>query len=90
MTQEKQGLLSGLTGPKFVETDDVSVFGLQYSILSLHKTNVLYLSPSQWFNQKNLTLDSLESQLKGLTKSIDISSRSRLGKDQSWFLARDI
>ena len=50
---EKQGLLAGWTGPKYVEQDE-------------------------WFDSRRHFLDSLESQLKALSKSIEAASKARL------------
>lgn len=40
----------------------------------------VFLPSSQWFDQKKLVLDTLESQLKILVKSIELVSKQRLGK----------
>jgi sorting nexin-1/2 len=50
---EQRGLLSGWTGPRFVESDD-------------------------WFVSRSAFLDSLEAQLRGLSKAIEVSSKARL------------
>ncbi len=50
---EKQGLLAGWTGPKFVEQDE-------------------------WFDARKQVLDSLEAQLRALSKAVETASKSRL------------
>jgi sorting nexin-1/2 len=50
---EQRGLLSGWTGPRFVESDD-------------------------WFVSRGAFLDSLEAQLRGLSKAVEVSSKARL------------
>jgi sorting nexin-1/2 len=43
---------------------------------------VKFFEADEWFDQKKLYFDSLESQLKGLTKAIDIVTKSRQGNKQ--------
>lgn len=37
----------------------------------------------QWFEQKKSYLDSLESQMKGWIKSVEVASKHRLGEHKS-------
>jgi hypothetical protein len=60
-----------ITGPRFVETDEVS-FQLT-SGLSL-------LTSSQWFDRQKSRLEVLETQLRGLVKAIDLVSKQRNGQ----------
>jgi sorting nexin-1/2 len=39
-----------------------------------------FFEADEWFDQKKVYFDSLESQLKGLAKAIDIVTKSRQGK----------
>ena len=39
-----------------------------------------FFEADEWFDQKKVYFDSLESQLKGLVKAIDVVSKSRQGK----------
>ncbi len=81
MTQDKQSLLAGfggtLIGSKYQEQDEVrrlAGIGLWQSLL-ISET----IRHQQWFNQKKVFLDSLESQLKSLIKSVETTSKQRLG-----------
>ncbi|KZT71976.1 Vps5-domain-containing protein, partial [Daedalea quercina L-15889] len=66
--QEKGFMASlgqSLAGPRFYETDEVWLAG---SSPHLH---------TQWFDRQKAYLDSLESQLRGLVKAIDLVAKHR-------------
>lgn len=42
-------------------------------------TGPKYFEQDEWFDSRKIFLDSLETQLKGLVKSIDTTSKQRLG-----------
>lgn len=60
-----------ITGPRFHETDEVSVF--PYVIFFAYRG-------VQWFDRQRAYLDSLESQLRSLVKAIDTVARHRAGE----------
>ncbi|KZT09984.1 Vps5-domain-containing protein [Laetiporus sulphureus 93-53] len=66
LAQEKGGLMASigqsLAGPRFHETDEVTL---------LHRPSL------QWFDKQKAYLDSLELQLKGLVKAIDLVAKHR-------------
>lgn len=76
MAHEKGGLMASigqtLTGPRFHETDEVSM-------MMLLLTAVRHAHLDQWFDKQRAYLDGLESQLRGLVKSIEIVARQRTG-----------
>lgn len=76
MAHEKGGLMASigqtLAGPRFHETDEVS-------ITMYISTIVRNIHPIQWFDKQRAYLDGLESQLRGLVKSIEIVARQRAG-----------
>jgi hypothetical protein len=59
-----------ITGPRFYEMDEVCDSGLGIN----HTTEFL-----QWFDRQKTYLDSLESQLKGLVKAIEVVAKHRAG-----------
>ena len=60
-----------IAGPRFYESDEV---GLTYQL----RCNP-YSYPPQWFDRQKAYLDSLETQLRGLVKAIDVVSKQRTG-----------
>lgn len=76
MAHEKGGLMASigqtLTGPRFHEMDEVSM--TMYMLAIDRKTHVV-----QWFDKQRAYLDGLESQLRGLVKSIEIVAKQRAG-----------
>ena len=76
MADEKGGFMASigqtLTGPRFHETDEVS-------LTMLLPTNVRHVYFIQWFDKQRAYLDGLESQLRGLVKSIEIVAKQRAG-----------
>lgn len=61
-----------LAGPRFHETDEVSTMMLLLPV-------VRYEHLDQWFDKQRAYLDGLESQLRGLVKSIEIVAKQRAG-----------
>jgi sorting nexin-1/2 len=75
IANERGGLMASIgqtiTGPRFHETDEVR------SLLVF--TGSDRLIRIQWFDQKKSYLDSLELQLRGLVKAIDLVTKQRSG-----------
>lgn len=69
---------SGITGPKFIERDEVRCDFLSWVARRL-KTDVWLGCASQWFDDKKAALETLEGQLKALVKSVELVSKQRLG-----------
>lgn len=61
-----------LAGPRFHETDEVSM--MMYTLTSVRNVHLV-----QWFDKQRTYLDGLESQLRGLVKSIEIVAKQRAG-----------
>lgn len=62
-----------LAGPRFHEMDEVR------SVASLPLTHAHPIL--QWFDRQKAYLDSLESQLRGLVKAIDLVAKHRSGEN---------
>ncbi|KDQ61732.1 hypothetical protein JAAARDRAFT_123601, partial [Jaapia argillacea MUCL 33604] len=77
LAQERGGLMATLGqtlgGSRFYEMDEVSFISL-WRMLDARDT---------WFDKQKFYLDSLESQLRGLVKAIDIVSKHRAELSQS-------
>jgi sorting nexin-1/2 len=67
-----------IAGPRFYETDEVKFIEI-YSVL-------YHLKHYQWFDRQKAYLDSLESQLRGLAKAIELVAKCRSGKKTHMFL----
>ena len=76
IAHEKGGLMASigqtLTGPRFHETDEASI------VYTATVVGNAYLC-IQWFDKQRAYLDGLESQLRGLVKSIEIVAKHRAG-----------
>lgn len=76
MAHEKGGLMASigqtLAGPRFHETDEVSM--MMYTLTIVRNAHLI-----QWFDKQRAYLDGLESQLRGLVKSIEIVAKQRAG-----------
>lgn len=66
-----------IAGPRFHEVDEVcSSFTISF-VLPILLT--LRSFRFQWFDKKKVYLDSLESQLRGLLKALEVVSKQRTG-----------
>ena len=75
IAHEKGGLMATIgqtiAGPRFYETDEVGPVP--------HLSGYLYSRPRQWFDRQKAYLVSLETQLRGLVKAVDVVSKQRAG-----------
>jgi sorting nexin-1/2 len=75
IAHERGGLMASIghsiVGPRFYETDEVF---LSIPCTSLPRSNQLF---HQWFDRQKVYLDSLESQLRGLVKTIEAVMKAR-------------
>lgn len=76
IAHERGGLMAtigqSIVGPRFHETDEVF-------LSSLHSPPSRSDKPfEQWFDRQKLYLDSLESQLKGLVKTMEVVMKTRI------------
>jgi len=76
MAHEKGGLMASigqtLAGPRFHETDEVRM--IVYTLTIVRNAHLV-----QWFDKQRAYLDALESQLRGLVKSIEVAAKQRAG-----------
>lgn len=75
IAHERGGLMASIgqsiVGPRFYETDEVTLSNI-YPSLSASKKPF-----HQWFDRQKVYLDSLESQLKGLVKTMEVVMKAR-------------